>query len=299
MKTITTIPDYCKEVNIPQPKYPFFDIRRFEDKVKTENSKQSAFRHEFYAIAIRHEGENKEVNGEVLKANLFFNSPYQVISWDVLPDWKGWYIMFGQDFLAINPAWKNFIVDFPFFQLDKSIPFNLPEKDATQASNFFEKIFEEYHSANGDNFQFIQAYTSLLLLLTRRYFNNFTTTGEIPRKNRTADIILLSRFQTMTETWIADENAGAEVRQPSFYAGMLNMHPNHLNALVKRITGKTATSLIQNQLITAAKSFLLQTDFSMKEIAFKLHFKEPTHFSSFFKSITGVTPQRYREEGAS
>lgn len=125
MKTITTIPDYCKQINIPQPKYSFFDIRRFEDKVKTENSKQEPFRHEFYAIALRHAGENKEVNGQLLEANLFFNSPYQVISWDVLPDWKGWYIMFGQDFLTLNPAWKNFILEFPFFRLVKSIPFDI------------------------------------------------------------------------------------------------------------------------------------------------------------------------------
>ena len=295
MKTITTIPHYCNEVNIPPAKYPFFDIRRFEDKVKTENSRQPAFRHEFYAIALRHEGGNKEVNGELLEVNLFFNSPYQIISWDVLPDWKGWYIMFGQDFIAVNPAWKNFIIDFRFFQLDKSIPFNLPKPDAALANNLFEKIFQEYHSGNKDKFEFIQAYTSLLLLLTKRYFENYTTSGEILRKNRTADIMILSRFQTMAETWIADENAGIEARQPSFYASKLNMHPNHLNALVKRITGKTATSIIQHQVITSAKALLLQTDLSAKEIAFKLHFKEPTHFSSFFKKITGITPQQYRE----
>jgi hypothetical protein len=64
MKTITTINDYCVEINIPAPRHSFFDIRRFEDNMKTVNAKQSAFRHEFYCIALRREGSNREVMGK-------------------------------------------------------------------------------------------------------------------------------------------------------------------------------------------------------------------------------------------
>jgi AraC family transcriptional regulator, transcriptional activator of pobA len=235
------------------------------------------------------------VNGTLLQANLFFNSPYQIISWDVLPDWKGWYILFGQDFLAMNPAWRNFIVDYPFFRLDKSIPFDLPPEDAMLANSFFEKIFKEYHSHNPDKFLFIQSYTSLLLLLTKRYFNELALSQKDSLQNRTGDILLLSRFQTMVERSVASDEAGTEARQPSFYASKLNVHPNHLNAVVKRITGKTAGTFISNGLITSAKSLLQQTHLSIKEIAFRLHFKKPTHFTSFFKKATGFTPQQYRE----
>ena len=295
LKTITTIPDYCREVNIPPPRYNFFDIRKFEDKVKTENKKQEPFRHEFYAIALRHSGQNKSVNGASLQANLFFNSPYQIISWDVLPDWKGWYIMFGQDFLALNPAWKQFLVDFPFFKLDKTIPFDLPPKNAILADGFFQKIFEEYHAEHHDKFNLIQGYTSLLLMLTKRYFNLQNISVETSFNNRTADILLLSRFQTMIETNITSEAASAQIRKPSFYASNLNIHPNHLNAVVKRITGKTATAVIQEKLIQVAKSLLMDASLSTKEVAFKLYFKKPAHFTSFFKKTTGFTPKQYRQ----
>ena len=83
---------------------------------------------------------------------------------------------------------------------------------------------------------------------------------------------------------------------PSFYADKLTVHPNHLNAVVKRITAKTATAIIQDQLIISAKSLLRQTNLSAKEIAFRLHFTEPTHFNSFFKKATTFTPQQYREK---
>ena len=294
MKTITTITEYCAEVNIPPPKHLFFDIRKFEDKVKTENSKQAPFRHEFYCIALRHTGYNKHVNGQLLQANLFFNSPYQVISWDVLPDWKGWYIMFGHEFLNSNPGWNHFILDFPFFRLDKTIPMDLAESDVALANQFFEQIFEEYHSDKTDKFQFIQSYTALLLALTKRYFSNRQNADETLQINRTADLLLISRFETMIQSLMADANTGSETRQPSFYASGLNVHPNHLNAVTRRITGKTASGMIQHHIIIAAKSLLKQTSLPIKEISYRLNFQEPTHFNALFKKLTGLTPQQYR-----
>lgn len=192
--------------------------------------------------------------------------------------------MFGQDFLALNPAWNHFMIDVPFFRLDKSVPFNLPPQDAALADDFFRKIFEEYHSDHADKFQFIQAYTGLLLHLTKRYFGKLSALNDNTHNKRTADILLVSRFQTMIETELAASKLAGEARSPSFYAVKLYIHPNHLNAVVKRITGKTATTLIQNKLIAVAKTLLGQAHLSVKEIAFRLHFKKPTLvFTSYEK----------------
>jgi AraC-like DNA-binding protein len=264
--------------------------------MKTVNARQAPFRHEFYALALKNAGDNKEVNGRYLAHNLFFNSPYQIITWDIKPDWKGWYIIFDREFLGLNPGWHNFIIDFPFFRLDTVSPMDLPAEDALLADTLFGQIFHEYHSDHPDKFLFIQAFTQLLLLLTRRYFDKSAFPAQNNQDNRTADILLVSRFQSLVETMMTDEEAGSQIRYPSFYAGKLNIHPNHLNAVVKRITGKTATHIIQIQLLTSAKSLLRQTELSAKEIAFRLHFTEPTHFNSFFKKSTGTTPQQYREK---
>jgi AraC family transcriptional regulator, transcriptional activator of pobA len=296
MKTITQIADYCKEINIPMPRHPFFDIRRFEDNMRSVNAMQPAFRHEFYAIALRKSGTNREVNGQFLETNLFFNSPYQVISWDIRPDWEGWYIIFDREFLSMNPGWQNFILEYPFFRLDKSMPMDLSARDELFANELFNRIFEEYHGDNSDKFSFIQSYAQLLLLLTKRYFSRLQPATDHTECNRTADILLIARFQAFTESMIANEEADPGVRQPSFYAGKLNVHPNHLNAVARRITGKTATEIIQQQVISSARSLLRQTTLSIKEIAFRLHFTEPTHFNSFFKKHSGATPQQYRQD---
>lgn len=47
---------------------------------------------------------------------------------------------------------------------------------------------------------------------------------------------------------MTNEEADSKIRYPSFYADKLMVHPNQLNAVIKRITGKTATNIIQNQL---------------------------------------------------
>jgi len=296
MKTITTIGEYCSEINISAPRHTFFDIRRFEDNMKTVNAKQSAFRHEFYCIALRREGSNREVMGKFLGANLFFNSPYQIVTWDILPDWKGFYIIFDREFIGMNAAWHNFIIDYPFFRLDKTLAFDLPEKSAEFANELFENIFDEYHSDNKDKFQFIQSYTQLLLLITKRHFLQIKTDDENSQQNRTADVLLISRFQSLLEVAFTDEYAESEIRHPAFYAEKLNVHPNHLNAVVKRITGNTATQLIHNRTLIYAKSLLLQTDLSVKEIAYRLQFSEPTHFNAFFKKFAYQTPQQFRDK---
>lgn len=47
--------------------------------------------------------------------------------------------------------------------------------------------------------------------------------------------------------------------------------------------------------ITRAKTYLLETDLPLKEIAFRLGFSSPTNFSSAFRAATGKTPGQLRK----
>lgn len=297
MQHITTLTEYCQFIHIPPPRDEHFDIRRFADTMQTVNQHQPPFRHEFYSIALRLNGTNRQVNGQPVAANLFFNTPYQVISWDIEPDWEGGYVMFTEDFVRANPTWTNFMTDFPFLMLDKSVPFDVPEADVDFINIVFAKIHAEYESDHADRLSFIRAYTQLLLLNVRRCYDRVADTLPASQDNRAADVRLVAQMQTRLSRSLADANVGDQARHPSFYADQLNIHPNHLNAVVKRVTGKTASQLVQEGVITAAKSLLQTTDLSVKEVSYQLHFSEPTHFVGFFKKLTGQTPHQFRENG--
>lgn len=304
MKHITTLEEYCRNIRIPPPRYPFFDIRSFEENMKTVKKTVPPFRHEFYAIALRIEGEGTTTTGQFSKEHgneytLFFNSPYQAISWDIELNWKGYYIIFTEDFIRRNPLGHHLLADFPFLRLDRSIPFRVEPEEKEMLEIAFKKIDKEYHADAEDRFQLIHAYTWLLLLYVKRSFHRHTVdqqgqSPDLSQENRTADISLLSRFQTLIETSFYDLTEGFDAHEVASYAKQLAVHPNYLNTVVKRISGKTAKQFIQQYLLMRARTLLLNTDLTIKEIAFRLLFAEPTHFTAFFKKMQGVTPNAFR-----
>jgi AraC-like DNA-binding protein len=78
------------------------------------------------------------------------------------------------------------------------------------------------------------------------------------------------------------------------YATQLAVHPNYLNAIIKKHTGQNVSTHIKTRLVEEAKSLLLQTDWTIKEISYLIGFSDPPNFSMFFKSNTGQTPADFR-----
>lgn len=87
-----------------------------------------------------------------------------------------------------------------------------------------------------------------------------------------------------------------ETRHLTDYANWLNMTPDRLNEHCKRITGKTAGSMVRQRLLIEAKRQLVYSDLSVSEIAYDLNFSDPSYFSRFFRKSTGQTPQQFRSD---
>ena len=79
-----------------------------------------------------------------------------------------------------------------------------------------------------------------------------------------------------------------------YCGGELNMSSNYLSDLLKKETGKNAQEHIQHYVVDKAKTMLLSTTESASEIAYRLGFEYPQHFSKMFKKKTGVSPAEYR-----
>jgi AraC family transcriptional activator of pobA len=77
-------------------------------------------------------------------------------------------------------------------------------------------------------------------------------------------------------------------------ASSLNVSPQHLNGILKKVSGKSASELIAAQVLLEAKRYLIHTDKTVSEIAFALSFTDPSHFVKHFKKATAETPHAFR-----
>ena len=89
------------------------------------------------------------------------------------------------------------------------------------------------------------------------------------------------------------------------FADGVHLSPNYFGDLVKKETGRTAQEYIQNKLLNVAKEEVLKllnvakeevlgSNRSISEIAYRLGFQYPQHFSRIFKKAVGYTPKEFR-----
>lgn len=300
---LNNIADFNKFVGLPAPQDKDFEISRLENISNILLDEATPFRHRLYSVCLAGQLD-MELNIGYYRRKpkapyLLFKSPFQVMSWRTLPGIKkGWHFLFTEDFLLRHTQLTNIIYEFPFLQFDKAIPFEINIKNASLLADVFEKINEEYQSGESDRFELIASYIHVLLIHVRRlYDKTLLTEKELLIIAKERDLMLFNKFKELLGGQMkAEESLPENSRTVSYYADQLSVHPNYLNAVVKRVTGSTALGLIHEQVIVLAKTLLLHTELTVKEISFRLSFNEPTHFGSFFKKYTDFTPAEFRKE---
>ncbi|HTG55559.1 MAG TPA: helix-turn-helix transcriptional regulator [Niabella sp.] len=84
------------------------------------------------------------------------------------------------------------------------------------------------------------------------------------------------------------------INNVAYYARQLHTSPQNLNAACKRQAGKPASVILSAHIVSEASRLLLYTQQSVSEIAYRLGFKDNSHFTKYFKKHTGSTPSQLR-----
>jgi len=268
-----------------------FGISKMEDIYTKRNGKvDEPHRHDYYTVLIikKAKGLHKiDFNSYDLdEKQIYFVAPGQVHQVIEEEKSQGFAMTFSNEFLLQNSIPLSFIASLNLFQnYGQSPPLSLKEEKFKVIENFSDHIFSIFHGNSTMKDLSVGAYLKLLLIEC----NNICSINPIESDVDTSGDNLVRTFKNEVDKHYKKEHSTI------FYAGRLNITPDHLNRTIKSKIGKTAKEYIQTRLITEAKRLIYFTELSNKEMAYELGFNEPANFSAFFKKHTQLSPSSFKK----
>lgn len=87
-------------------------------------------------------------------------------------------------------------------------------------------------------------------------------------------------------------------REVSYYAEQLNVTPKYLSDTIKRVTGTSVSTHINNAAAAIALSYLKDNTKSVTQIADEMNFSSLSYFSRYCTKHIGMSPAQFRLAGA-
>ncbi len=263
-----------------------FVVMPFLDSLTLDPLRLGPHYHDFYQISLlsgdcrmMHDFRETEAVGETL----FFLSPGQVHTMRPGKQIQGSILSFTREFADHPPG---LLTDLPIFQPGDTEPWlKLDAESAAGAHAIFDEMLAEFTAGGSHTDEILRSLLILLLMKSSRW------RGRDPGKPGTGKSAgLIRRFHREVESHFL------EWQSLPPYARELGVTANHLNDVVKEVTGISAGSHIRSRRLLDAKRQLLHSSLSISEIGYRLGFKDPSYFSRFFRRCEATTPAAFREE---
>lgn len=198
------------------------------------------------------------------------------------------FLAFSPDFLSDLAIPKNF-----------DVPYSIAQMPVVRVSTKETQNLLRYHSFitetfTNKNHKFLDQIVkgllySLLLEVSTIYIERYAEKGEELEKN-------FSRSEKITEQFLLLLRAHyKERRTAAYYADKMHITPKYLSSILKRVTGRTVNTWIEEVITMHAKLLLKSSDHTVLQISEELNFPNPSYFGRFFKKNTKMTPREYRE----
>ncbi|PVD51514.1 AraC family transcriptional regulator [Terrimonas sp.] len=244
-------------------------------------------RHSFYQVLyITHGGGRHIIDFETYPVNkgvVYFLSPGQIHEWDFDENTDGILINFSASFFSTFLANSNYLNDFLFFSSNGKhsvISFNAEEG----IEHIFRQMLDEYALCKENYTDIIRALLLTLFVLANR---------KIEAGNKHKDPYLFRQLLTFEK--LVDQHF-MKKRLPKEYAELMFITPNYLNAICNKLTGRSAGEFIRQRILLEAKRLLVNSAFSVSEIAWQLNFDNNSYFSRFFKKYEHISPEDFKKK---
>jgi len=226
---------------------------------------------------------------EVKNAGISFGNPMIPYKWEGLDDTQsGAFCVFTEAFLNQIPNIK----EYPVFKPGTFPIYELSEDDIAGFQGLFNQMIAEINTDYAYKYDLLRALVQQLVHKAMRLKPN----ESIVPQSHSANDRITSLFTELLERQFPIESPmqRMKLRVPAEFAAHLSVHINHLNRVLKTITGKTTSQLIAERILQEARTLLKHTDWNISEIGYCLGFDEPSHFIAFFKRTMQTTPKVFR-----
>ena len=294
--SIRSVADYLKLRNqsLQHPLIGLVDFNKINEEQSYKTPPYSGLEFDCYAVFLKENINCKLKYGgcsyDFDSGTMVFIGPNQKIGITKDSSFKpqGYALLFHPDFLK-GSLLNLDIKHYPFFSYSVNEALHLSEKEHKLIVNIL-KSFKKELNHNTDNHSGNILLSTLKLLLdhcSRFYERQFITREHIHST-------FLKKFKVLLSDFYQSESHEIKVPSVAYFAQSLNLSTNYFGDLIRKETGFSAQQYIQKHIIHIAKYELEHSELTIKEIAYRLGFKYPQHFSRLFKKKTGFTPHQYK-----
>lgn len=203
---------------------------------------------------------------------------------------SGFFCVFTKEFLSKSKI--GLIIDeLPIYQPNSDFIYQLNDEQFHQIELIFKKMDVELSSDYAFKYDLLRNYVLELIHAGQKLkpIERVVSASNAASRISSLFIELLERqFPIESDTQVI------QLKTPVDFANALSIHTNHLNKVLKEVTGRSTTEIISGRIVEEAKILLKQTHWNVSVIALALGFDEVSHFSNFFKKHTSLSPLKYR-----
>lgn len=208
----------------------------------------------------------------IAPGTIFFISPGQIHSFDTKHDQEGYVLKICaelfDDFVSLSCV-------------------TVQDKDSAALEMLIGAMQEELKKEDSlGHREALHALVKLFVIMVRRSYAGMNPSAPNPHK------VSYKAFLNFRK--LIEENY-CRLHTVKDYASLLNVSSKTLTLYVNECSKYSPLELINNRIILEAKRLLRYSVLSVKEIAFRLGFEDPSYFAKFFKRMVKQSPADYRE----
>jgi AraC family transcriptional activator of pobA len=288
-----TFKQKAMETTIKTPVFPndvsfFFNISTVESLIARRAREKEALREPHYQIICITRGSGTvEIDLERLsiEANTIYTiPPGRFYQFDPAEPLAGYVLSFNVDFLylAIEGPGRPFFKEIDT-ELKRVGRYSWDPRDPN-LQNVLADIRREFDAHLILRLEILTGLLKIFLIyMKRQAVICYREDGECE------DTRIFNRFYSQLDDQFI------RMRKVADYARALYVTPGHLNNVIKRVTGHSASYHIRQRTIQEAKRMIIYNEANLKTVAHSLGFDDMAHFSKYFKNAIGMTFSEFRK----